>query len=183
MRKLEHQEIRTHILKSSSELAGARGLSCRCLETSRHLFGKPWPRRHLHTRGGVMEAEPGPEKGVFGQTSVRARRTPSRGQHLLLEGRGHQRPSWLGVLWALFWVGQRAWLVLPGRQALALLRDQQLRWIHGDRKSRRKDKRIKGDKRREGKRERKGWSKKFPNSLHFRITRDPYKLLMLAPTH
>ena len=31
----------------------------------------------------------------------------------------------------------------PRRQALALLGDQQLRWIHGDRKSRRKDNRRK----------------------------------------
>ena len=58
----------------------------------------------------------------------------------------------------------------PRRQALALLGDQQLRWIHRDRKSRRKDNRRKCKKEGEGR-----GQKRFPNLLHFRIIQDLYK--------
>lgn len=129
---------------------GPEDSSADAQEGADSALGSPDLEGIAYTRDGLMEEE-------FRQ-SVSTARTLSQSQHLLLEGKGHQRSSRLGVLLSLFWVGQRAW---P-----ALLKNQGLRWIHGEKKSRRKD-----NEGREAKTE-KGWSKKDkgPNLLPFRIT-------------
>ena len=50
---------------------------------NRHLFGKPWPRRHAVHFLLLLEEEAGPKEFV---QAVSNRRMTSQGQHLLLEG-------------------------------------------------------------------------------------------------
>ena len=86
---------------------------------------------------------------------------------------GGEEPPKTTSTWWLFVFdlgGVEGLACLPRRQALALLGDQQLRWIHGDRKSRRKDNRRKCKGEGEGR-----GQKGFPNLLHFRIIQDLYK--------